>query len=273
MTDVDIGTVNTTATDLSGGNINDTYFVFNNIQLVIDINFQCEAIVLGRDRTGVTESAGFLDCVKGTEITFGAGKTLLTISPTQHLWIYADSAVRDNGANPTEPNDITIFQRQNQSEFLRIFYVKGTITWTLKYYRLVAPEPIIIEYPSSAVPDNKRNVWFDPMTFGEFAGASKTPRTPNIGLIPRRGFTSRPVHRGFTPRQLQYTLKIDEEDAGAFKKLEELLEAGSTQEYFIVTDREVLIDYIFSGIGGISRTWEKDTSLLNVSLTFQEKIL
>ncbi len=68
-------------------------------------------------------------------------------------------------------------------------------------------------------------------------------------------------------------LKIDEAQPGAIKKLEELSENGATVDYFIITDREVLIDYKFDGVGGISRTWEKDTSLLNISLSFRENIL
>ena len=272
MTDIDILS-NTTASALSGGVITNTYFVSNSAILRINADFQCEAIVLGRNIAGA-ESAGFLDCESGGRtITFGAGKLLLSITPSQHIWLYGGTGVRDDGTTPTEPNDQIIFTRQNQSEFLRILYIKGTTEWSVKYYRLKLPAPIIVEFPSSANPNNARNVWFDPLTFGEFSGASTTPRTPNIGLIARRGHVSRTEHRGFSPQQIGYTLQIDDSDNGAIQKLEDLLESGGTQDYFIVTDREVLIDYVFSGIEGINRIWEKDTTLLKIGLGFQEKIL
>lgn len=263
MAVVDITVANT----LSGaGNINDDYFISNSANLIIDQNFSCKSMTIGKNSTG-TESKGLLD-LRAFTLTFGTG--IAEFGITAHIKLYPNaSEVRHAITTPPDAENPATFTR-DINDFLTIVNKGGNSLWSALYYILIRPTPLISIYSSTATPTVNNRVKLP--DFGEVVEVTTKPRKPRFNIQARRGNTSRTEHIGYGPKEYTYNYLIDVDDFdGVLKNIENLLTTFN-QTYFLVTDREVLIDYFFSGFSGPGRAWKKEISRVAVGLSFREKV-
>lgn len=267
MVNLDYGTEE--ASNIAGGDIDTDYYVSNNSNLIIDVNFQCKSLILGRHSSG-SESAGYLDLQADWTITFGVGLVIGTFG-NGHLWLYPNgSGVRDSPTDSPDAESPVIFTR-NVANFLTIRNKGGNSIWTAKYYILIQPNMLFSVYSESVDPTvNNRVILTD---FGEVIASSPTPRPVNLSVQARRGAVSRVEHIGYGPEEATLSCIMDIEDyGGVIKNIKNLLYT-SGNKYFIVTDTDILIDWIFNGDEIATRVWETETTRMRFNLTFMESIL
>ena len=284
MADVNI-TVDTTASSLTGGLITNVYYVSNSAKLIIDQDFTAQAIVLGRN-IAAAKSQGLIEAEddltagdQGHEITFGTGvATSDGGGSTAHLWLYENnSGVIDSITVPVTKNDPLILKAPNQAaleDFLYIQCVGNSSQWTLKHYILDKPAFIICKYKAGTVADEANSL--NATVHGDLISTIQVPRKASYTALARRGTVSRLEHAGYGPKTVRCSWRygtLDLRGESIFKWIEDQSTKEPPEHWFVVTDREVLIDYVMDNVNGPRRTWEKDTDQLTISILFKESIL